>query len=79
VANAFYRDAPGPLMVLLIEEDLLDSAVRWEPPDGGPPPGTTEDVLFPHVYGPINRSAVAGMMEVRRSADGDWASVSVWS
>jgi len=42
-----------------------------------PPPGQR---LFPHVYGPINRSAVAGMLEVERdAATGRWASLALWS
>jgi uncharacterized protein (DUF952 family) len=79
VANALFVEVNGPLMVLLIDEDALDSAVRWEAPDGPPPPGAAEDVLFPHIYGSVNRSAVVGMLEVRRGADGRWASMSVWS
>lgn len=79
MANAFYRDAPGPLMVLLIDEDSLDSRVRWEAADPAPPPGVPEGTLFPHVYGPINRTAVAGMMELERGEDGRWESLSLWS
>ncbi|AXI80121.1 DUF952 domain-containing protein [Peterkaempfera bronchialis] len=79
VANAFFGEVHGPLMVLLIDEERLDSAVRWEAPDGPPPPGVAEGVLFPHVYGAVNRSAVVGMLEVRRGPDGRWASMTVWS
>ncbi|GAA2498786.1 DUF952 domain-containing protein [Streptomyces sp. NPDC059506] len=79
VADAFYRDAVGPLMVLLIDEDALDARVRWEPPTGGPPPGVPEGTLFPHVYGRINRTAVAGMLEVEREADGHAVALSLWS
>ncbi|MGH3784261.1 MAG: DUF952 domain-containing protein [Pseudonocardiaceae bacterium] len=70
VASAFYRDTPGPLMVLLIDEDKLDATVRWEAASPVPPPGIAPDILFPHVYGRINRDAVEGMMEVQRDADG---------
>ncbi|MFJ8648178.1 DUF952 domain-containing protein [Streptomyces sp. NPDC093546] len=57
VADAHYRDTPGPLLVLRIDEERLSSEVRWE---GG----------FPHVYGPVDRAAVTGVLEVRRDADG---------
>lgn len=70
VADAFYRDAPDPLVVLLIDDDVLDVPVRWEAADPAPPPGVGEDVLFPHVFGPINRTAVAGMLEVERDGHG---------
>ncbi len=79
VADAFYREAVGPLMVLLIDESALDAAVRWEPPEPAPPPGAAADTLFPHVYGRVNRTAVAGMLEVEREADGHAVALKVWS
>jgi uncharacterized protein (DUF952 family) len=79
VANAFYRDTVGPLMALLIDERLLDAELVNEAPDPAPPPGATEGTLFPHVYGRINRSAVAGMMEVQRDADGRAVGLALWS
>lgn len=79
VASAFYRDTPGPLMVLLIDEHKLDAVVRWEPPCPMPPPSIAPDALFPHVYGWINRDAVQGMMEVQRDADGHAIGLAVWS
>jgi uncharacterized protein (DUF952 family) len=71
VANARFAGARGPLMVLLVEEGLLDAPVRWEEArDGG---------THPHVYGPLNRAAVVGMLEARRDAEGRWATLAVWS
>ncbi|MFF0436056.1 DUF952 domain-containing protein [Streptomyces sp. NPDC004327] len=61
VADAHYRDVPGPLLVLVIDETRLAGEVRWEGSGG---------VLFPHVYGPIERSAVTAVLQVRRDADG---------
>ncbi|WP_432094947.1 DUF952 domain-containing protein [Streptomyces sp. bgisy100] len=79
VADAFFREAVGPLMVLLIDEQLLDAPVRWEPATFPPPPGSGPGVLFPHVYGHINRTAVAGMLEVRRDAEGRATGLALWS
>ncbi|PWI41800.1 DUF952 domain-containing protein [Streptomyces sp. ICBB 8177] len=79
VADTFYREAVGPLMVLLIDEAALDTPVRWEPPTPSPPPGTAPGTLFPHVYGRVNRTAVAGMLEVERDADGHAVSLRLWS
>lgn len=79
VANALYRDAPSPLMVLLIDEDALDARVRWEPADPAPPPGVDSGTLFPHVYGRINRTAVAGMLEVERDEEGNAVALALWS
>jgi uncharacterized protein (DUF952 family) len=36
-------------------------------------------VLFPHVYGRINRSAVAGMMEVQWDDGGKAVGLALWS
>jgi uncharacterized protein (DUF952 family) len=71
VANARFADARGPLMVLLIDENALDAPVRWDEGDDG--------VAYPHIYGPVNRAAVAGMLEVERDASGRWASLALWS
>jgi uncharacterized protein (DUF952 family) len=79
VANAFHRDVVGPLMVLLIDEAALDARVVWEDADPAPPPGVGPGTLFPHVYGPVNRSAVVGMLEVRRDASGRATGLAVWS
>jgi uncharacterized protein (DUF952 family) len=79
VANALFREVAGPLMVLLIDENALDAAVRWEAADGTPLPGVADGALFPHIYGPVNRSAVAGMLEVERGPDGRWKSLALWS
>ncbi|NGN67756.1 DUF952 domain-containing protein [Streptomyces sp. A7024] len=79
VADTAYRDTRGPLMVLMIDEHALDARIRWEPADPTPPPGVPADTLFPHVYGRINRTAVAGMLEVRRDAQGRAVELAVWS
>ncbi|MGP3984454.1 DUF952 domain-containing protein [Streptomyces sp. KR80] len=79
VADTFYRDAVGPLMVLMIDEELLDAPVRWESATSPAPPGFGPGALFPHVYGHINRTAVAGMLEVQRDEDGHAVGLAVWS
>ncbi|MFF9343008.1 MULTISPECIES: DUF952 domain-containing protein [unclassified Streptomyces] len=61
VADARHRDAPGPLLVLVLDETLLSGEVRWEGSEGR---------LFPHVYGPVERGAVTAVLEVLRDADG---------
>ncbi|WP_055602533.1 DUF952 domain-containing protein [Streptomyces aureus] len=62
IADTRYRDVPGPLLVLVIDEERLTGEVRREGGSGG--------TLFPHVYGPIERDAVTSVLEVRRDTDG---------
>ncbi len=49
VANRFYRDIPGSFIIACIEPARVEAELRWEPADNH---------LFPHIYGPLNRSAV---------------------
>ncbi|MFE5618248.1 DUF952 domain-containing protein [Streptomyces sp. NPDC056470] len=69
IADAHYRDAHGPLLVLVIDETLLSAEVRWE---------GSEDALFPHVYGPVERAAVTAVHEVRRDSDGRARELTPW-
>ncbi|MCZ0978514.1 DUF952 domain-containing protein [Streptomyces diastatochromogenes] len=70
VVNAFYRSASRPLLVLLLDEDRLTARTEWEAAAPTPPPGVSGEVLFPHVFGPVDRAAVAGILEVVWDGDG---------
>ncbi|MGW0842003.1 DUF952 domain-containing protein [Streptomyces sp. NPDC002787] len=70
VVNAFYRDAPKPLHVLVLDEGRLDARVEFEAAAPAPPPGVGAGVLFPHVFGPLNRDAVERILEVRWDEEG---------
>ena len=48
VANRHYHDDHG-LVLLCISQKLLDAETLWEPFDG---------LYYPHIYGPLNISAV---------------------
>jgi uncharacterized protein (DUF952 family) len=63
VANTFYADQHG-LVILEIDTSILKPQVRWEP-------GTDKaDELFPHIYGPLNLSAVQQVLEFEPGLDG---------
>jgi len=64
VANAFYRADEG-LLVLVIDTELLDAEVRYEPVPGS-------DAPYPHIYGPINPDAVVEVLPLERSEDGEY-------
>ncbi|WP_405870888.1 MULTISPECIES: DUF952 domain-containing protein [unclassified Streptomyces] len=70
VVDAFYGSAPRPLLALLIDEDRLTAKCVREAPVPAPPPGVAEGTLFPHVFGPVNRDAVARVLVVRWDAEG---------
>ncbi len=76
VANRFYREHGGELLVLTIDEQALSSPVRWEAPahpDGSTP--ATGEAVFPHVYGPIELAAVRDVRRLTRDPAGDFSSI----
>jgi uncharacterized protein (DUF952 family) len=62
VANAFYRGRTD-LVLLQLDETKLTSALKWEPPAGPPAPGISPADKFPHIYGPINLTAVIAAVD----------------
>lgn len=59
VANALYRGEPGPHLVLTIALPRLSAPWRY---DG--------DERYPHVYGPLDRSAITEVRPMARDATG---------
>ena len=62
VANAFYR-GKNDLVLLMLNEAALKPELKWEPPAGLPAPGISESDSFPHIFGPINLTAVASVLD----------------
>jgi uncharacterized protein (DUF952 family) len=62
VANAFYR-GKNDLVLLVLNEAALKPELKWEPPAGSPAQGISESDLFPHIFGPINLTAVASVVD----------------
>jgi predicted cupin superfamily sugar epimerase/uncharacterized protein (DUF952 family) len=75
VANDRFTDSPEPLVALALDESRLAAPVRREPADPAPPPGTASGTLFPHVYGPLEMSAVTEVRYARRDASGRYVSL----
>lgn len=70
VANVFFADQPEMVVLCLDASRLGD--VRDEPPA---PAGETNPFpreTFPHVYGPLDRSAVVAVRPLKRGPDGRW-------
>jgi uncharacterized protein (DUF952 family) len=73
VADDYFADARGRLVVLEIDPGRLAAETRYEAP--APLPGAGEAHLrsapvFPHVYGPIDRAAIHRVGVLRRTATG---------
>jgi uncharacterized protein (DUF952 family) len=64
VANALYREEPGPHLVLTIALDRLSTPWRY---DG--------DERYPHVYGPLDRAAITAVRPIRRDPRGAFVPV----
>ncbi|RAG82645.1 DUF952 domain-containing protein [Streptacidiphilus pinicola] len=79
VVDAFYRDAPRPLLALLIDESRLTAPCVFEAPVPTPPPGVSAGTLFPHVFGPVNRDAVTGILRVEWDAEGHPTGLTEWT
>ena len=79
VANNFLRGIPEPVMCLVIDQALATSPVVWEGPASvgtTESPEALEDNLFPHMYGPLNISAVVDSWLCDRAEDGQFLSCS---
>ena len=59
-AERFYRDVEGPFVVLTVELDAIGVPWRYDTPAE----------RFPHIYGPIPRSAIRRVVPIPRDEDG---------
>lgn len=77
IANRFYQKVDGEVLVLVIDADRVTADVKWESPahpDGSPTqPG--EAILFPHIYGPLNRDAITSIRVAVRDSAGNFLSI----
>ena len=62
-ANKFYRDVPGGLVLLVIDEERVAAEVRYEDVPGA-------ELPFPHIYGPLNTGAVVEARPFAAGPDG---------
>ena len=76
IANTFFINLPDQLLVLEISPPHLTAPLKFEPPI--PPagtentPGPDADVLFPHIYGPVNRDAIIDVYPLQQNESGRW-------
>ena len=68
-ANIFFRGQNG-LVLLCMDENKLKSECKFEDPTGGGHHDPTVGNLFPHIYGPINISAVIRVVDFPTNESG---------
>ncbi len=62
--------------VLAIDPERVTSEVRYEAPaPPAPPDSPLAGVMFPHIYGPLNRDAIVEVRSAMRSADGTFLTI----
>ncbi|MEJ7582982.1 MAG: DUF952 domain-containing protein [Acidimicrobiales bacterium] len=59
-ANAYFRDDPRPYVALVIDLDRVMVPVRYD----------DDPCIYPHIYGPLDTTAVVEVLAARRGADG---------
>jgi len=62
VANRYYRNDQRQWLILVLEEYAITSEIKYEPGRDG--------LLYPHIYGPLNREAVINVLPMPRNPDG---------
>ena len=77
VANTLYRDFAEPMVALALDTDRISAPVRFEAADPRPPAGVAGDVLFPHIYGPVETAAVTEVRYARRDPSGRYTGLDV--
>jgi uncharacterized protein (DUF952 family) len=65
VGNMFYQGDPRPFQVLALDIDQFEAEVRYDAPGE----------VYPHIYGPLNTSAVIGAYPVLRDEAGRFLDV----
>ena len=62
VANRYYRNDRRVWVALAIAEERVSSQIKYEP--------GTDGLLYPHIYGALNRDAVMAVLPMPRAPDG---------
>jgi uncharacterized protein (DUF952 family) len=68
VANAFYRDEPADLLLLVLDPARIGAEIRWEQVPGSADP-------FPHIYGPLPVRAVRLALPLPRDESGQFTTI----
>jgi uncharacterized protein (DUF952 family) len=64
VANRYYRTDDRAFLVIVIDEDRVMAEIKYEP--------GKDEVLYPHIYGALNHSAIVSVLRMPRLPDGSF-------
>ena len=67
VANRYYRNDQREWLVLVLEEQAVTAEIKYEPGRDG--------LLYPHIYGLLNRDAIRKILPMPRDPDGTFRSL----
>lgn len=70
-ANIFFKGAKD-LLLLCIDETKLTSECKFEAPGGAGKHDPSVGNLFPHIYGPLNISAVTDIVDFPSDENGNF-------
>ncbi len=62
VANRYYRHDQREWLVLVLDEQAVAADIKYEPGRDG--------LLYPHIYGALNRNAIRAVLRMPRDPDG---------
>ena len=77
VANRFYKNVQGDVLILVIDPRRVKAEVKYEPPAHPEPDPNSplNSILFPHIYGALNLDAVVEIRAAKRDEGGMFVSV----
>ena len=71
-ANIFFKGQQG-LVLLCIDENKLTAECKYEDPTGGAQHDPNVGSLSPHIYGPVNLSAIIKTVDFPVNEDGTFS------
>jgi GrpB-like predicted nucleotidyltransferase (UPF0157 family)/uncharacterized protein (DUF952 family) len=77
VANRFYQNVRGDVLILVIDPRKVTADVKYEPPahPEPDPDSPLNSILFPHIYGALNLDAVVEVRVAERDEGGTFVAV----
>ena len=67
VANRYYQNDQREWLVLVLVEQAITAEIKYEPGRDG--------LLYPHIYGALNRAAIREILSMPRDPDGTFKSL----